>query len=96
MENFHILIGIATVIHYALLRKLFKKNNKESISKKNYILYILILPILLYVLYYIFKEKQNGIDQNLNNVITNANLDNTSSILTMPYPDSSNISLTSI
>lgn len=101
MENFHILIGIATVIHYALLRKLLKKSNNDGVSKKNYIIYILFLPILLYTFYYIFKSKQNITESAINlnntqNVTIKADLNSSSSILTMPYPDSSDISITSM
>ena len=52
MENFYVLVGVITVIHYALLRKLLKRKDKEP-TFKDYIVYLSILPIILYIFYLI-------------------------------------------
>lgn len=89
MENFYVLLGILTVIHYALLRKLLKKKDNE-LSMKDYVIYLSILPILAYLFYYLFQNKSSP-------EITISRTPSIAStgIMSMPYPDSVSLSLSS-
>lgn len=83
--NFHALVFISTIIVYIILRS-YKKAEPDS-KKTSNLIYVLLVPIILYGGHYYFTKQSNNI------VIDEIPQNNISEdILTTPYPVSSDTS----
>lgn len=92
--NFHIFVAIITCVFYVFLR-IYKSNlqdqndkkNKKSNKSKSNLLYILFMPIILYITHFLYYKSNE-------NIITNVSLKPDSlkiseDLLSIPYPESS-------
>jgi heme/copper-type cytochrome/quinol oxidase subunit 2 len=90
--NFHIFVLVSTCVFYVILRfyKLDIQNEKrKKIGKSNFI-YVLSIPVMLYILNFMYKVKEysSGPSQNLSdNILTISDMSE-QPLLTMPYPES--------
>lgn len=89
MYNFHVFVLISTILYYIILRSYKgsiisnERETKSTKTKSNFI-YILFLPILLYIFYYFFIYKKESIvtsDTDNSTVISH-------NLMSAPYPDS--------
>lgn len=80
--NFHVFVLLSTLLYYLLLRS-YKNSviaDKSKIRKKSNLIYLLFLPILMYIFYYLFlKREQKSI--NITEQMSSEDL------MSRPYPD---------
>ena len=84
--NFHIFVAIITFVFYVFLR-IYKSSvqNKKNKTSSN-LLYVLFLPVILYLTHFLFYNKNINIEEKVNvNVKSNISED----LLSIPYPESS-------
>lgn len=93
LYNFHVFVSICTFVYYIVLKNFqssLHSNKPRRRKRDSKLIYILFLPIVLYLCYYFFVNVQcpkNDISQRLPTV--------KSSIDSAPYPPSS-VSVSSI
>jgi uncharacterized membrane protein len=82
--NFHIFVAIITFVFYIFLR-IYKSSvqNKKNKTSSN-LLYVLFLPVILYLTHFLFYNKNINIEEKVN-VKSNISED----LLSIPYPESS-------
>lgn len=91
--NFHIFVLISTCVFYIILRfyKSDIQNEKQKkIGGKSNFIYVLSIPVMLYILNFMYKVKEysSGPSQNLSdNIITTSDMSE-QPLLTIPYPES--------
>jgi len=58
MWNFHLFVIITTIVYYILLRK-YKRSlrNRTRGKRQSRLVYLIFLPIVLYITYYFFSSK---------------------------------------
>ena len=91
--NFHIFVLVSTIIFYVILRlyksdiQNAKKQNKKGGS--NFI-YVLFVPVMLYILNYMYKIKEysSGPSPNLSDNIMKTSDMSEQPLLSIPYPES--------
>jgi len=96
--NFHIFVLISTCVFYVILR--FYKSDivldnhqnekRKSIGSKSNFIYVLFVPVMLYILNFMYKIKEysSGASQNLSdNIIMTSDMSE-QPLLTIPYPES--------
>lgn len=78
--NFNIIVLIITICFYVILRYYTQKKNKLNSSSNSNLIYVLCVPIILYISKYIYTINNvvSEIDKNTSNTIGD--------LLTMPYP----------
>lgn len=92
--NFHIFVVISTIIFYILLRFYkyrIQKKQKGSNSKSN-LVYVLFLPLILYLVQFMYINKFDIGSQVKESVINNNNNIGdyvSESLLSTPFPESS-------
>jgi hypothetical protein len=85
--NFHAFVFISTIVVYIILRS-YKKSNVED-KKASNLIYILLVPVILYSGQYYFNKNTN-ITQNLNKYsISQIKESLSDDLLSAPYPVSS-------
>lgn len=94
--NFHMFVLISTVIFYILLR-IYKKSINKGKKKQSNLIYVLIVPLMMYLYHFMYIEKDvrqvdNVIDK-LETVVQSTLP--SESLLTSPFPESS-VSIESI
>lgn len=86
MYNFHVFVLSSTILFYVLLRSYRSSVESNNTTKKRHsnLIYILFIPITLYVFYYFFvyREKAQTMDVIVNSPISEG-------LMTIPYPNSS-------
>lgn len=82
--NIHLYVAITTIIFYFVLLQ-FKKDVKKG-SKKNFI-YIVFIPIIFYIYYFLYSEEFTEIILPNHNSITEQSND----LLSAAYPLSSDL-----
>ena len=85
--NFHIYVLITTVLYYIVL-KMFKKESSNETKKTNYFIYILFVPILLYITRYIYFLTSKDIETVQIKKPSTISSSSSSSVLSEPYPAS--------
>ena len=63
MENFHVFVVISTVAFYYLLRRykqVIQKQTKYKTQKSRNFIYVLFVPVVLYLTYYLFGGSGSG------------------------------------
>lgn len=88
--NFHMFVLISTVIFYILLR-IYKKSINKGKKKQSNLIYVLIVPLMMYLYHFMYIEKDvrqvdNVIDK-LETVVQSTLP--SESLLTSPFPESS-------
>ncbi len=94
--NFHIFVLISTCVFYVILR-FYKseialdnhQNTKRKTGKSNFI-YVLFVPVMLYILNFMYKIKEHasGTSQNLSDNILMTSDMSEQPLLSIPYPES--------
>jgi heme/copper-type cytochrome/quinol oxidase subunit 2 len=90
--NFHIFVAIITCVFYVFLRiyKSKVQNDNKTKSKSNFI-YILFIPIILYITHFLYyNEINNDLQSSPAQQIEKHNsLQISEDLLSIPYPESS-------
>jgi hypothetical protein len=88
--NFHMFVLISTVVFYILL-KIYKKSINKRNKRKSNLVYVLIVPAIMYLYHFMYIQKDVTHTNNIN--ISVASTSNTplpsESLLTSPFPESS-------
>jgi hypothetical protein len=99
--NFHIFVLISTVIFYIIFRFYKYQVQNESNKKKSFLIYVLLIPSLLYLTKFMFNIQNNtsidkftdikigGIENNINSSVDKLSNIEFDPLLTIPYPESS-------
>ena len=102
--NFHIFVLIATIIFYVIFRFYKYQVQNENNKKKSFLIYVLLIPGLLYLTKFMFNIQNNDFSyiqnesKNITDIKMGGSVDKGSSIdinmefdpvLTIPYPESS-------
>ncbi|NBP13899.1 hypothetical protein EBU95_05785 [bacterium] len=100
LQNFHWFVAITTVVLYLYLRWKRTRNPQQSgIKPKSNLVYLLLWPATLYVIYYFFFNTSHGSTQAspLIEPVKPSNRHNNShsntALLSSPYPNSDSISV---
>lgn len=91
--NFHIFVLISTCVFYVILR--FYKSDiqnkkRETVGGKSNFIYVLFVPVMLYILNFMYKIKEysSSASQNLSDDIIMTSDMSEQSLLSIPYPES--------
>lgn len=99
--NFHVFVLIVTIVFYIILRfyKYTVENEKKNGKPKSNFVYVLFVPVTLYLTRFMYISSVEGTNTNTNiNANTNANPGaiggaiaavTSESLLSMPFPESS-------
>ena len=85
--NFHAFVFISTIVVYIILRS-YKKSESED-KKTSNLIYVLIVPVILYGGHYYFNKNTNTIPTPTKDSISQIKESIPDDLLTAPYPVSS-------
>jgi multisubunit Na+/H+ antiporter MnhB subunit len=93
--KFHLFVLVSTILYFIVLRS-YKKANKPSFrksQKQSNFIYLLFVPVILYIAYYFFLGESGGTSTLADNYNDSILLDNRSSnisenLLSSPFPNS--------
>ena len=83
--NFHIFVLIITILFYIVL-KYYKYNVEKKLQKSN-LLYLMFIPLVLYLTNYMYIYQENFNSNSIDDSIKSKS----ESLLSMIYPDTSTI-----
>lgn len=88
--NFHAFVFISTIVFYVILRS-YKKKEPEH-KKTSNLIYVLLVPVILYGgNYFLYKKDNIPLSLN-NNVPSSTSSSHSEDLLSIPYPISSDTS----
>lgn len=86
--NFHLFVFISTFVFYVIMKmyKISVERQMKSKRKKSNLVYILFVPALLYLCYFMYID--TNASKKMSQILRNGG--DSDDLLSIPYPDSNN------